>query len=100
MSAYAWDILGGGFPLAAIGSEMKQLGVAPTLPPSVEAARIDAMRDLWTGAGLEAVETREITVERTFADFEDVWTISMLAAADGRITYSARANAVKGRLPG
>jgi hypothetical protein len=85
------------------------------------------MRDLWTGAGLASVETREITVQRTFADFDDYWTIVLggpsvgpqLAAmaseqmallkarmltrlpadAAGRITYSARANAIKGRVP-
>jgi hypothetical protein len=32
------------------------------------------MRDLWTGAGLDAVATREITVQRTFANFDDYWT--------------------------
>jgi hypothetical protein len=85
------------------------------------------MRDLWTGAGLDAVETREITVQRTFADFDDYWTtilggpsvgakLASMASEDlallraqmrarlpadaaGRITYSARANAVKGRVP-
>ena len=83
---------------------------------------------LWTGAGLHAVETREIIVHRTFADFDDYWE-TMLGApsagrlltelpaerlarirgmllerlpapdADGRITTIARANAVKGRVP-
>jgi hypothetical protein len=88
---------------------------------------MEALRDLWTGAGLDAVETREITVQRTFADFDDFWAISLTAAgsgstiaamasddaealktrvrarlpadAVGRITYGARANAVKGRVP-
>ena len=86
------------------------------------------MRDLWTGAGLEDVETREITVQRTFTDFDDYWTtilggasvgpkLAAMASEDlallkarmrtrlpadvtGRITYGARANAVKGRVPG
>ena len=126
VAAYAWDILGGGFPWEAMHVELRALGVTPPLPPSVGASRIDAMRDLWTGAGLDAVETREITVQRTFADFDDFWTttqmvgrfgraIAALASADvellkarlrarlpadatGRITYSARANAVKGRV--
>ncbi len=126
VAAYAWDILGGGFPLEAMQVEMRALGVTPPLPPSVGASRIDAMRDLWTGAGLDAVETREITVQRTFADFDDLWTTSRMGAsvgptiaamasgdvellkarmrarlpadATGRITYSARANAVKGRV--
>ena len=88
----------------------------------------EALRHLWTGAGLEAVETREIALQRTFADFDDYWAtilggpsvgpqLATLASegvmllkmrmrallpveANGRITYSARANAVKGCVPG
>jgi len=126
VAAYAWDMLGGGFPWDAMHVEMRALGVTPRLPPSVGASRIDAMRDLWTDAGLEAVETREIVVQRTFADFDDLWTTSQLgggigptiaamaaddverlkarlrarlpADATGPLTSSARANAVKGRV--
>jgi hypothetical protein len=120
-------MVGGGFPYEALQVEMRGLGVAIPTPPSPDASRIDAMRDLWTGAGLVRVETREINVERTFIDFDDYWTTILggpsvgpqLAAmaseelahlqarmrarlppdASGRITYSARANAVKGRVP-
>src|SRR4051812_16217064 len=127
VGAYAWDILGGGFPLAALGREMRAMGVPPSLPPSVEAAGLDNLCALWTGAGLESVETRTITIERTFENFEEGWATSLLGAtigakikamstadaaqlkerlraqlpadASGRITYSARANAVKGRVP-
>lgn len=127
VSAYAWDILGGGFPFAALQQEMAALGVPPLWPPSAEASRLDAMRALWAGAGLVQVETREIVVERTFADFASFWRIAQsgprlaprLAAmppddvarlqqrlrerlgadAEGRITYSARANAIKGVVP-
>jgi SAM-dependent methyltransferase len=127
VTAYAWDMVGGGFPYEALHFEMRGLGVAVPTPPSPDASRIDAMRELWTGAGLDGVETREITVERTFLDFDDYWTTILggpsvgpkLAAmaseeliflkarmralltadATGRITYSARANAAKGRVP-
>ena len=127
IAAYAWDILGGGFPQAALQEEMGAMGLPPIYPPSVEASRIDAMRALWTGAGLEAVETREISITRTFENFEEVWAINQLGSttgprikamtpadrdllkqrlqarlqpdASGRITYGARANAVKGRVP-
>jgi hypothetical protein len=102
------------------------MGVDVLLPPSPEASRIDAMRALWSGAGLNAIETREIIVPRTFADFDDYWTsilggpstsrglakmaekdVAILkgrmrqrlpADAQGRITYGARANAVRGRV--
>jgi SAM-dependent methyltransferase len=127
VAAYAWDMPGGGFPYEALHVEMRGLGVAVPQPPSPEASQIETIRDLWTGAGLEAVETREITVQRTFADFDDYWTtihggpslgrqLAAMAAEDlallktrmrarlpanvaGGITCIARANAVKARVP-
>ncbi len=126
VAAYAWDILRGGFPLEMIWDEMRALGIKPMHPPSAGASRLEAMRDLWLSAGLDAVETKEITVQRTYADFEDFWTTSLGAGvgqqvaampnedvkslkarvrvrlptdAVGRISYGARANAVKGRVP-
>jgi hypothetical protein len=57
-----------------LAGEMRGLGVVVPVPPSPGASRIDAMRDFWTSAGLDAVETREITVQWTFADFDDYWT--------------------------
>jgi hypothetical protein len=84
-----------------------------------------ALRELWDGAAIDEVETCEITVARIFPDFGDFWRIyarspslaSILAGlsardaetlkarvrsrlpadAEGRITYEARANAIKGR---
>ncbi len=127
VATYAWDMLGGGFPAEPIHAEMRAMGLAPLLAPSAGAARIETLRELWTGAGLEAVETREITVSRTFADFDDFWGINSRSAsigpiiaamspgeadelkagvcerlpADdaGRIICTGRANAVKGRVP-
>jgi SAM-dependent methyltransferase len=127
IAAYAWDIPGGGFPYQALHDEIRALGVAVPTAPSSDASRIDALRDLWTGAGLIDVETRELIVQRTFGDFDDYWTTvrggpsvgKQLAAmrseqlatlqsrmrdrlptdAKGSITYEARANAVKGRVP-
>jgi SAM-dependent methyltransferase len=127
VAAYAWDNLGGGFPFEPILAEMRAIGFNPPQAPSVGASRVEAMRDLWAGAGLEAIETREITVSRSFADFEDFWNqstltgstrpmiaamqpadvdrlkarvrVRMAADAQGQITHSARANAIKGRVP-
>jgi SAM-dependent methyltransferase len=127
VSAYAWDIFGGGFPFAALQEEMAALGTPPLWPPSSEASRIDDMLGLWTGAGLVQLETRAITVQRTFANFDTFWRIAQTGPrvtpriagmapgdvevlkdrlrarlapdADGRITYSACANAIKGRVP-
>jgi SAM-dependent methyltransferase len=126
VAAYAWDMVGGGFPYELLRSEMRDLGVVVPVPPSPDASRLDAMRDLWASAGLDSVQTREITVQRTFADFDDYWEsvragpsvgqkLEAMAPADllllkarvrlrlsedasGRISCSARANAVKGRV--
>ena len=126
--AYAWDILGGGFPYFALQDEMTKMGQQPLWPPSVEAARMDVLRQSWTDAGLVDVETHEIVVERTYADFDAFWSAArkgpriaprlselgaggavqlkerlrerLAAAADGSITIEARANAVRGRRPG
>lgn len=125
--AYAWDILGGGFPYFALQDEMAKLGQQAMWPPSVQAAGIEALRKSWTDAGLVDVETRELVVQRSHADFDDFWAaarkgpaiaprMTQLAsadagllkkrlrdrlptAADGSITLTARANAVRGRKP-
>jgi ubiquinone/menaquinone biosynthesis C-methylase UbiE len=126
VAAYAWDMRGGGFPWEPVQTELRALGQKIVYPPSVDASRIDAMHQLWTSAGMTNVETREITVQRTFADFDEFASIGLTTPsigpivrampssdvdklkaqlrdrlpvdANGRITCSARANAVKGRV--
>jgi len=126
VTAYAWDMVGGGFPYEALHAEMHAMGAEVRTPPVPDASRLDVMRDLWSGAGLKKVETRAITVQRKFADLEDYWTtvlggpsvrpgllalapaqlaqlktrMTALLPADpnGRITYSARCHAVTGRV--
>jgi hypothetical protein len=79
IATYAWDLLGGGFPLEPIQAELRGMGISPVLPPSAPASRIEALRTLWTGAGVTAIETREISVQRTFANFDEFWAIAQLA---------------------
>jgi SAM-dependent methyltransferase len=126
VAAYVWDALGDGIPVAPIHIELRAMGLNPPLPPSAGASRLEALRELWTGAGLDAVETREIAVTRTFPDFDNFWettqlgaglvsVIDSMAAADvarlkervrvrvapdvtGRVTSTGRANAAKGRV--
>ena len=127
VATYVWDTFGGGNPYNPVQVELRAMGIAPPRPPSSEASRMTTLRALWTDAGLEAVETREITVQRSFADFEDYWnsskvtgslqpTLTAMAAGDteqlkarvrahmsatgtGPVTWQARANAIKGRVP-
>jgi SAM-dependent methyltransferase len=128
IAAYAWDMAGGGFPFAPIQAGMRAMGLTPAQPPSADASRLETLNGLWSGAGLVEVETRSIAVERGFADFDDYWTTStntsgtmrpvlaamteaeiarfkdavrasMPSSPDGGVTWTARANAIKGRVP-
>jgi ubiquinone/menaquinone biosynthesis C-methylase UbiE len=126
VATYMWDMLGGGFPVDPVLVEMRAMGLAPPRPAQLEASRLEALRSLWRGAGLAAVETREIEVRRTFAGFDEFWAtklkfpsiapvVAAMPAADvetlksrvraalpadaeKRITYGARAHAIKGRV--
>ena len=126
VTAYSWDMIGGGFPYQALQAEMREMNAVVRVAPNPDASRMKVVRELWLGAGLESVETREITVQRTYESFEDYWTTvlrgpsvrSGLAAMTpedlaklkyrmrvrlpederGRIVCSARANAIKGRV--
>ena len=127
VAAYAWDVTGGGFPYAVVKEELVAIGVEVGVEPSPDASRLERMRELWTGAGLEGVEARAITVRREFPSFADYWDVIIggpsagkqlraLSADDrGRVqrrlrerlgvaddgkpfTVSGRANAVRGRV--
>src|SRR5882757_1622610 len=51
VSAYVWDVPGGGLPAAPIQAEMRAMGLKPPLPPSSDASRLESLRDLWMSAG-------------------------------------------------
>jgi SAM-dependent methyltransferase len=125
--SYAWDVENGGFPNEPLLVEMRAMGLPAIRPPSAAASRVENLRALWSGAGLDRIETREIAVQRTFADFDDFWGAAMLGASikatvakmtpdqlehlkervrtqlgadHGKpVTLSARANAISGRVP-
>jgi len=125
VAAYAWDITRGGAPFEPIWDEMRRLGVEPAQPPSKDVSRMEVLAGLWRDAGLRDVETMEIVVERSFASFEHFWTVTtahnvnaaieamtgeqqaelkarvrarMPSSAAGRVAFTSKANAVKGRV--
>jgi ubiquinone/menaquinone biosynthesis C-methylase UbiE len=128
ISAYVWDVLEpGGFPMAAMQEELRDMAFVPMLPPRAEVSRITALHALWVDAGLTDVASREIVVARTFEGFSDFWTSveialgmgqgtremsaeakthlrdrlssRLLPDTAGRISFTSRANAVTGRVP-
>jgi ubiquinone/menaquinone biosynthesis C-methylase UbiE len=124
VAAYVWDMMGGGHPLEIMHTELTAIGFPAVQPPRSEITGMEALRRLWQDASLDEIETREIEVRRTFADFENYWTTSMLAATvrptiaamhprdvellkervrgrltrddAGHVTCAARANAIRG----
>ena len=128
VAAYVWDIFGGGLPPEPVMAELRMMGHTPPLPPSVAISRMDALQSLWVGAKLDQVESRVIQVRRSFANFEEFWSITGMsvqlgpivaelspadatrlkdavrvrlpADADGAITETAWSNAIKGWKPG
>ena len=78
VAAYQWDIPGGGFPHEPVLAELKTLGIAVPSPPSGTATGVDRLYEIWTGAGLRSVETRDFFVERVFPTFEAFWNSVMM----------------------
>lgn len=124
VASYTWDILRGGTPTQPLWEELDGLGMTAARPPSADISRFEELKALWAELGLRDIETRELVVERTFADFDDYW-LSMVvssptgvvgklseaeraelkrrlqarlpASASGEITVHASATAIKGR---
>jgi SAM-dependent methyltransferase len=128
VAAYGWDMEGGGFPYRVVTETLSAVGRPTPMPPSPEASRLEALRELWDTAGLGDIETRVIAVERTFANFDDFWNTllgglsagqalaamneeercgfrpllraRLQPAGSGPITLAARAHAIRGTVPG
>ena len=126
VSAYLWDIHNGGFPPEPIKAQLKKIGVDLPLPPSSHISEMTNLRSLWTEFQLLNIETQVIKVSRHFNNFDEFWSITTKSAsikptlsqlptnvladlreavhgelslnADGSITYSAFANAIKGNV--
>jgi len=125
VGTYMWSNMS---PQRPIFTTMNELGF-PVAARSNNASELGNMHSLWVQAGLASIQTRMIDISVTFSDFDDFWdsnytpagpvgkAIERLSAADrdrvrshlrehlpqdgsGRIAYSARANAVKGVVPG
>lgn len=127
VTSYGWDMTTGGFPYDGLFEEMRALNLVVPAPPSPDASRRDRLEEYWSAAGLEGIETTEIVVERSFPTFAEYWATILGAASvgrqlhalppqdvsrlqaglqarlptdtAGRITYTARANAIRGYVP-
>lgn len=83
VASYTWDILRGGTPTQPLWEELDAVGIAAARPPSAEISRFQVLKALWAELGLRDIETRELVVERTFADFDDYWLSMVVSSPSG-----------------
>jgi SAM-dependent methyltransferase len=128
IGGYVWDFAADLSPTRPLREGLRQLGAAIAPTPGTDDSSLTGLNALFTRAGLEDVATCSIDVTMRFAGFDDFWEsqtpsfnpivkmIAKLATSDrtrlidavrarvvrpdGTVQYSARANAVRGQVPG
>jgi SAM-dependent methyltransferase len=129
VAAYMWDFAGGGFTLRPLNEALTGMGVNLPLTPGQMNSRREALLMFFETAGLVDIELRTIEIEVSYPDFDNYWgaqtalsnptvqairkmsgpdverlktslRASLSTDKNGRIAYPARANAIKGRVPG
>jgi SAM-dependent methyltransferase len=128
VAGYIWDFFGGRDLSSPFVGAFADMGLKRPAPSGIEDSRLEALQAMFEKAGLSDVAVQAIDIEIAFSDFDDFWdsnlgfptptakTFDDLSKpqrqrfkdimrekvptdARGRIAYSARANAVKGRVP-
>ncbi len=80
ISAYVWDVLEGGAPMVDILDQFRVLEIDHPYPPSSEVSRMERLEETWLEAGLENIETKRISVQRTYENFADYWDLTSRSA--------------------
>jgi SAM-dependent methyltransferase len=128
VAGYVWDFAAEHSPSWPMRAGMRKFGMAVPGVPGTQASSLNALISLFEDAGFEDIVTRSIDVTNSFADFDSFWraqtpsygpATKMIAAMpdnnrqklietvraglplspEGRIEYTARANAIKARIP-
>jgi ubiquinone/menaquinone biosynthesis C-methylase UbiE len=128
VAGYVWDFAGGRATGAPLAKGLRAIGIEPPTTPGTKDTTIAALQSLFAAAGLKSVEAREIEIAPTYSSFDDFWSsqtasvsptakfIGSLSApersrlreavksilpsnADGSVSYSACAHAIKARVP-
>jgi len=128
IAGYVWDFAAQRSPNSPIRFGLNQVGAKPPPVPGTEDSRLEGLTSLFAGGKLTDIATRTVDVTISFPDFNDFWrsqtpsyipmgkmiealtetdrekVIESVRAKlpigpDGRVTCSARANAIKARAP-
>src|SRR5438093_211353 len=127
VAGYVWDFAADRAPAGPLRLAMRDLGIAVPPSPGAEDCRLENLQALFAQAGFERIATTSIDVTLTFSDFDVFWkaqtppyspntkAIAALPESDrakvienvrerlsdraGKLSCSARANAVKAHAP-
>jgi ubiquinone/menaquinone biosynthesis C-methylase UbiE len=128
VAGYVWDFAANRGTNAPIREGLRRVGADVPIVVGTQDSRLDALAGLFTRAGFSDIATRPIDIAVMFRDFDDLWqaqtpsfnpvtkTIAALSdgdrkrlidtvratlatGPDGSVSYPARANAIKARVP-
>jgi ubiquinone/menaquinone biosynthesis C-methylase UbiE len=128
VAGYVWDFAAGRGTAWPLARGMRETGIEVPRVPGTEDSSLEALERLFKQAGYEEIAVRSFEATLGYSSFEDFWTsqvppftpngkvINALSEAaraglraavraalpiapDGSLAYSARANAVKARVP-
>jgi SAM-dependent methyltransferase len=123
VAAYVWPGRAEGHPYWPLTDAIRSIGAADANRPGTRMRTIEALVDLFAASGLEGIESCMIDIPLEFDDFDDFWLSltpenyrhlrpsdvdrlmaalreGLPADANGRISYGARAIAIRGRVSG
>ena len=128
VGGYVWDFAAMRNPGWPLARGLREIGVEPAPMPGAEASSAEALQLLFAQAGLEDIAVQSIAVTIAFSDFDEFWRsqtpaissqgkivarlseselvklreavrAAMPIRRDGSIAFTARANAIKSRVP-
>jgi len=123
VAAYVWPPYADGHPYRPLAEAIHSLGGTGTGRPGTRIRTIEGLVDLFTASGLTGVDAVPLELQLAFENFDDYWSAHqsslygdlsssdvvrlkallrerLPADEDGRIAYTARANAIRGKVPG
>ena len=128
VATYMWDGDTAGHPSHPMNRSLDALSIPRGRAPNIPISKMENLREVWSRAGLSAVETKPIEITIEYEDFEECWNTivnstgplgkslrelptekkerlasqlrdELPSDASGKISYAARANAIKGIVP-
>ena len=78
VASYTWDTVNKGSPSSLISGHLNDMGYQPGSPPNPQVSEMTTLINLWSSAGATEITSVPITVERSFKDIDEYWSISSL----------------------